>query len=114
MRSFIAYLLTFMILWVSTWMITDIHDLASTGPDQPHPLFSVSSDIHPANSFDQSDDTVPDCHVCSYDHGGHMGQVLPVAVQGITLKMDDASSVPSPLSGWHSHTTTPDLKPPIA
>jgi hypothetical protein len=114
MRAFIASLLTFMILWVSTWMVTDIHDLTSTGPDQSHPLFSSSSDLSAADLLDEADGAAPDCHVCSYDHGGHVGQTLPMTAPGIALRMDGAPPPVTDLSNWRSRVTTPHLQPPIA
>lgn len=73
MKRLGLYFLAFSIFWISTWMVTDIHDLSML--EQPHPLFSIEAIAHQDVHLDDE----PHCESpCSYDHGGHVGQTLPV------------------------------------
>ncbi len=96
-------------------MVTDIHDWSLADADQPHPVFSVQhshpdSDIQTATTDDN-----PRCGVCSYDHGGHMGQAL-AALSYVTKSFPAQNSHQFPLQSeiWYSRKISPKLRPPIA
>jgi hypothetical protein len=51
MKRLSIYFLAFLTFWMSTWMVTDIHDWSIADVEQPHPVFSMqhgqfSSDNH--------------------------------------------------------------------
>jgi len=69
-RLSICYL-AFLTVWMSTWLVTDIHDLSID--DQTHISQSLDLDNHLA-VIDHNHNS--HCGVCSYDHGGHIGQTL--------------------------------------
>jgi len=68
--------LAFLTVWMSTWLVTDIHDL------------SIDDQIHISQSTQQPDLDFDNhlavidhnhnshCGICSYDHGEHIGQTL--------------------------------------
>ena len=95
-------------------MVTDIHNVIADGGDQPHSIFSVHS-TDSGIAFQSGEETVPsDCQVCSYDHGGHLGQTL--LATGLVVAFDhlDAACRSFYPSDWLSHTAPPKLRPPIA
>ncbi len=118
MRTLSIYFLAFLTFWMSTWMVTDIHDWSIADADQPHPVFSmqqayIAIDDHTSDSDDHNHDS--HCGVCSYDHGGHMGQMM-AALSYIAETFPVQSTINSPLHSdfWYSRNSTPKLRPPIA
>ena len=79
MRKCISCLLAICTLWMSTWLVTDIHDVAAADRNQPHPIFSAQ--LEPTDSDLEADFNIesPQCEICSYDHGGHVGQTLIIS-----------------------------------
>jgi hypothetical protein len=111
MRKCLSLLLIVITYWMSTWMVTDIHDVVAGGGEQPHPIFSADSAI----AFQSGEETAPsDCQVCSYDHGGHFGQSLPAALPVVAFDHVGTACRCFYPSGWLSHTIPPKLRPPIA
>lgn len=41
MKRVSIYFLAFLTFWMSTWMVTDIHDWSLVDANQLHPVFSV-------------------------------------------------------------------------
>ena len=76
MKRLSIYFLVFLTFWMSTWMVTDIHDWSNADTYQSHPVFSVQLTQSVSDSHKATQDHKPHCGVCSYDHGGHMGQTL--------------------------------------
>jgi hypothetical protein len=114
MRKCLSLLLIVITYWMSTWMVTDIHDVVADGGDQLHPIFSAHS-ANSAIAFQSVEETAPsDCQVCSYDHGGHFGQTLPAAVPFVIFDHLGTACRSFYLPGWLSHTIPPKLRPPIA
>jgi hypothetical protein len=115
MKRLCIYFLAFLTFWMSTWMVTDIHDWSIVDVDQSHPVFSVQQTQSVADSQTASNDHKQHCGVCSYDHGGHMGQML-AAVTFIAESIS-AQNLINPLlhpDFWYSRNTAPNLRPPIA
>ncbi|MCK4843311.1 MAG: hypothetical protein KAT04_15740 [Methylococcales bacterium] len=109
------YFLAFLTFWMSTWMVTDIHDWSLADADQLHPVFSEQQTLQVSYSHTTTQDHNPHCGVCSYDHGGHMGQAL--ASNAFVAKSILAQNIiNSPLQSdfWYSRNTLPKLRPPIA
>lgn len=107
------YFLAFLTFWMSTWMVTDIHDWSVADAGQPHPLFSVQNH-QPVLDLHADTDTQPHCGVCSYDHGGHMGQTI--AAVSFVVASIPAQSLTNSLNpdSCHTRSTPPKLRPPIA
>ena len=79
MRKYISCLLALCILWMSTWLVTDIHDVAAADRNQPHPIFSTQLEASDSDLVVNFNTETSHCEVCSYDHGGHMGQALVIS-----------------------------------
>ncbi len=113
MRKTLSLVLIVMTYWMSTWMVTDIHDVVRGG-DQPHPIFSTHT-AAAATALQPGEETAPPgCRVCSYDHGGHVGQTLPAMALVVPFDPRDTAAAPIHPCGRPSQTTSPDLRPPIA
>jgi len=112
MRKALSLLLIVMTYWMSTWMVTDIHDVVFSD-DQPHPIFSAHS-ADSAIAFQSGEETAPSgCKVCSYDHGGHFGQTLPATLAVVAFDPVGTGCRSFCPFGWISHTIPPKLRPPI-
>ncbi len=115
MKRPLIYFLAFVTFWMSTWMVTDIHDESIAEKNQLHPVFSVQSTQTDSQLPRTDSDPVNDnhCSVCSYDHGGHIGQMLAaVSYQPVfNPVLNQPSSLPSDF--WYSRPSSPTLRPPI-
>ncbi|MCK5889082.1 MAG: hypothetical protein KAG19_03990 [Methylococcales bacterium] len=116
MKRVSIYFLAFLTFWMSTWLVTDIHDWSLADAGQSHPIFSVtqshipSDDIHTATTDHKSH-----CGVCSYDHGGHIGQTLlvfPLVAKSFSTRHTPKYLLQSEL--WYSRNISPKTRPPIA
>jgi hypothetical protein len=115
MKRLSIYFLALLTFWMSTWMVTDIHNWSITDADQPHPVFSVQQTQFVSDSHTATQDHNPHCGVCSYDHGGHMGQTLAsLAFVAESIPAQNAINFPFHSDFWYSRNTTPKLRPPIA
>jgi hypothetical protein len=113
MKRLSIFFLAFVTIWMSTWMVTDIHGWAEQENNQPHPVFSfnqtVSDDDHLATVTDHQ----PHCGVCSYDHGGHIGHTLAaISYFAPVIQSQNQIDILHP-DFWYSRTTIPTLRPPI-
>ncbi|WP_174482319.1 hypothetical protein [methanotrophic endosymbiont of Bathymodiolus puteoserpentis (Logatchev)] len=115
MKKTSIYFLAFLTFWMSSWMVTDIHDWSIADANQPHPVFSVQQFHSDSDIQTVAEDHNSHCGVCSYDHGGHMGQTLASNVF-VTKNILAQNTINSPLQAdlWHSRNTLPKLRPPIA
>lgn len=117
MKRLCIYFLAFLTFWMSTWMVTDIHDWSLADADQPHPIFSVQQSHSHSDSDIQTatQDHNPHCGVCSYDHGGHVGQTL-AALSFVAKSIPAQNTINSSLQSefWYSRNIAPKLRPPIA
>ncbi len=116
MKSLGIYCLAFAILWVSTWMVTDIHNWSTL--EQPHPIFFTEHTAHQTitSESDATDDhqSVPHCRSgCSYDHGGHMGQTLPAIVKTPSFASTQSIIFSHYSAFWHFRIIPPKIRPPI-
>jgi len=112
MKRFSVFLV-FLTVWMSTWMVTDIHDLSIA--DQIHSDqyagFNIESHIDTIDEHDHNSH----CGVCSYDHGGHIGQILatlPFVAEHVPSQNIIHSFLD--LGFWSSQNTAPIPPPPIA
>lgn len=95
-------------------MVTDIHDWSRMDSYQPHPIFSAQQTLQDSTQPSSDQDHQPHCRVCSYDHGGHMGQTL-VAAAFVAASIPAQNVINSfHPDFWHSRSTPPKLRPPIA
>lgn len=100
---------------MSTWMVTDIHDLSLAQPDQSYLVLSAQqnhpeTDSHSAEEHNHSSH----CGVCSYDHGGHMGKTLAtLSFIAEVIPVQNVINYPLHSGFWYSRNTTPKLRPPI-
>ena len=95
-------------------MVTDIHDWSIVDTEQSHPVFSIQLTQSVSDSHMTSQDHKPHCGVCSYDHGGHMGQTLATfLVVTESIPAQNATSSPLHSDFWYSRNTIPKLRPPI-
>lgn len=109
MKRLALCFLAFSIFWISTWMVTDIHDLLIL--EQPHPLFSMEASIH--SDHHTSHEEAHCGSVCNYDHGGHLGQTLPIAFvvnNYIPIQKIIASAY---TNTWYFRIIPPKFRPPI-
>lgn len=96
-------------------MVTDIHDFFSVDGDQAHPSFSVhSTDLGTAFQLAVDDTSASECQVCSYDHGGHFGQILTATILVLTFDPIYREPISPDPSNWFFHTPPPKHRPPIA
>ncbi|MDQ7089459.1 MAG: hypothetical protein Q9M50_02275 [Methylococcales bacterium] len=115
MKQLGFYFLAFSTFWVSTWMVTDIHDWSML--EQPHPIFSIQSSVHQESVLknNTSDDSqhFSDCRsVCSYDHGGHLGQTL-LTSSVLNSFIPIQKNIFSPYASfWHFRVIPPKIRPP--
>jgi len=115
MKRLGIYFLAFVTFWVSTWMVTDIHDW-SIASKQPHPIFVIQSSIHQDIAL-ESHSNANDSHcngICSYDHGGHVGKTFPAILSLANFIPNQPSIFSRHASFWHSRTILPKFRPPIA
>ncbi len=96
-------------------MVTDIHDLSIDNTDQAHSVISVQQSQSASDKHIASEDHNHHCGVCSYDHGGHMGQTLATFTV-VAESIPAQKVIISPLHSdfWYSRNTAPGLRPPIA
>lgn len=115
MKRLSIYFLAFLTFWMSSWLVTDIHDWSIADADQPHPVFSSLQTIQTSDLDSVSHDHKTQCGVCSYDHGGHMGQSLATLFfLAESIPAENTLHFPLHSEFWHSRITTPKLRPPIA
>jgi len=115
MKRVSIYFLAFLTFWVSTWMVTDIHDWSIASADQAHPVFSVQQTQYVSDDHTTTQDHEPHCGVCIYDHGGHMGQTLASSdFVAKSFVVQQTINSPLPVDFWYSRNTSPKLRPPIA
>jgi len=115
MKRVSIYFLAFLTFWMSTWMVTDIHDWSLADADQAHPVFSAQQSHSVSDIQTATQDHNPHCGVCSYDHGGHMGQTL--AAHALVAKSFPAQNTHKPSlqsEFWYSRRIAPKIRPPIA
>jgi len=115
MKRLSIYFLAFLTFWMSTWMVTDIHDLSTNNADQLHQAFSAEHEHTESHlTVAEEHNHNSHCGVCSYDHGGHIGQTIAASsfvVENIFLQSPINSSQYS--SFWYSRNTLPSFRPPI-
>ncbi|OQK18286.1 hypothetical protein AU255_10800 [Methyloprofundus sedimenti] len=115
MKRVSIYFLAFLTIWMSTWMVTDIHDWSLADANQPHPVFSVQQSQPGSDIQTASTDHNPNCEVCSYDHGGHMGQTLAArAYIAKSFPAHNTHQLSLQFEFWYSRKIAPKLRPPIA
>ncbi|BCG66006.1 MAG: hypothetical protein methR_P3878 [Methyloprofundus sp.] len=96
-------------------MVTDIHEWSIADAEHTHAAFSTVQ-IQP--TIDMK--VATECHeqhegVCSYDHGGHIGQTLATrAAIAIRIPAPNITKAPLYSDFYYSRYTTPKLRPPIA
>ena len=115
MKRVSIYFLAFLTFWMSTWMVTDIHDWSVADASQAHPVFSVQETHSELNDQTATADHSSHCGVCSYDHGGHMGQALAslsFVAKSIPVQIRHKYSLQTEF--WYSRKIAPKLRPPIA
>ena len=116
MRRLSVYFLAFLTLWVSTWMVTDIHDIAIA---DKHPAAQVLAIQHVHAGLDHQIASIEQehdlhCGVCSYDHGGHMGQTLASSSYiAENIPVQNSLNYPFQPDLWLSRNTSPKIRPPI-
>ncbi len=95
-------------------MVTDIHDWSMADAEQAHPVFSVQVTQAVSDSDITTHDHEQQCGVCSYDHGGHLGQTLAAAFyRAGGIFSPTVIKSPHAINFWHSRNTSPEFRPPI-
>ena len=117
MQRFLSSTLILMTLWMSTWLVTDIHIAYAADTHNPHPVFSLSVDdtasdeaIPPASEGGQDGHG---CHFCSYDHGGHVGALAFQGSPATTFHPPASGYFPPYRFSFSPLTHPPFLRPPI-
>ena len=116
MNQLSIYFLAFLTFWTSTWMVVDIHDVPIVDKTQLHHIFveqhtHTVPDTHLINEHHSHDSH---CGVCSYDHGGHIGQTLAsIAFVAKTIPAQSSINIPLNTGFWYSRKTPPKVPPPI-
>jgi len=112
MKRLGIYFLAFVTFWVSTWMVTDIHDWSML--EQPHPIFSIQSSIHQDIALESHSNDSHCNGVCSYDHGGHVGKTFPAILSLANFIPSQHFIFSRDATNWHSRIIPPKFRPPIA
>ncbi len=117
MKRLSIYFLAFLTFWLSTWMVTDIHDW-SKSIDQSHPVFSIAEHGHGDHILTTNTDNPAqhdNCNgVCSYDHGGHTGHSYPPLYLSLVFNLTPSGIQQTELNSRYFHHNPPSLRPPIA
>jgi hypothetical protein len=113
MKRLGIYFLVFITFWVSTWMVTDIHDWSMLEQPQPHPIFSIQSPAHQDIAL-KSHSNDSHCSICSYDHGGHVGKTFPAILSLASFIPNQHFIFSRHARFWHSRIIPPKFRPPIA
>ena len=114
----LSFFLAFFIFWMSTWMVTDIHNIVADHAELSSSLVSIqqiaASNIEDHHIFEVEHDHQSHCGVCSYDHGGHSGATI-VSLADITKSIPTKNLIVLSLdsSFWASKNPPPTLPPPI-
>ena len=119
MKRLSLCLLACLTFWMSTCLVTDIHQWSFSDSTHLHTVALVQHDLLAVDSYQHDmsiDSQVDSSHsgVCSYDHGGHMGKSLttfPVLVHCFPSKGIINTSLSSHF--WYSRPHSPILRPPI-
>lgn len=108
------YFLAFLTFWMSTWLVTDIHDWSITDAGQALPVFSALHNHSGTDLHVSEQDPDSHCGVCSYDHGGHMGKTI-TTLGYIAESIPAQNSISQSLHTdfWSFQHTAPKLRPPI-
>ena len=117
MKRFLSATLILMTLWMSTWLVTDIHVVYAGDGHHPHPVFSIQADDAGSHaSVDPADEETQDhhsCHFCSYDHGGHIGAMVLPMQWGILCPQPPNGDLLPYFRSCSPHIHPPKLRPPI-
>ncbi len=116
MKRFLSSLLILMTLWMSTWLVTDIHLVYAANAHNPHPVFSMQLDdtVEKATLLGSGEgEDSHGCHFCSYDHGGHVGALAFQGNLTATFYPPSPGYFPPYLFTVSPLTHTPFLRPPI-
>ncbi|WP_022947087.1 hypothetical protein [Methylohalobius crimeensis] len=118
MKRTLSWLLSVSILWMSTWLVTDIHGVYVGARSHAHPLLiqqaAVEKDADLAKGQQEDGkDSSSHCHFCSYDHGGHVGALVMLeSANPMLLGVSEAASF-AYLFSWFDLTAPPRQRPPI-
>jgi len=98
---------------MSTWLVTDVHEWSMIDAQYTHA--AISSQSTALVPTVQAEDHNHDHHegVCSYDHGGHIGQVLATVVNATAFIPEQDSENPAYPDFWYTRILSPKLRPPI-
>ncbi len=92
----------------------DIHDLSAADPVHGHSVISAAQEAQLMSDPQAGQaDHEPHCSVCSYDHGGHIGQTLATVFYQTALIPGQIPLAPLHSDFWYSRPTPPRLRPPI-
>ena len=101
--------LVFLTLWMSTWLVTDVHEWSMVDDQHTHIQASIAS--RPASS-----ETEHEHHngICSYDHGGHIGQAIATINDSTSYTPAQNSTLSLYSALWQTQIPRKKLRPPIA
>lgn len=114
MKRLSIYFLAFVTFWMSTWMVTDIHEWAIADANQPHSVYAAQQTQSVSDSQSTTHDHFSHSGICSYDHGGHMGQTL-ATLSFVAVNIPAQATINFSLYPdlWYSRNILPGLRPPI-
>ena len=114
MKRLSIYFLAFVTFWMSTWMVTDIHDLLFAD-NQPHQVVATQQTQSVSDSQISTQNHFSHCGVCSYDHGSHMGQTLATpSFVAVNVPAQNTINFPLHSDFWYTRSILPEFRPPIA
>jgi hypothetical protein len=116
----LSFFLAFFIFWMSTWMVTDIHNIPIQPAEKSLSIASIQQ-MTVSHSEDHHTNLIEDhshqshCGVCSYDHGGHIGAtIVTLSYLSKSAPTKNLITLSPHYSGWTSKSSSPMLRPPIA
>ena len=114
MKPLCIYFLAFLTLWMSTWLVTDVHEWSMLDDQHTHAQISTASVSLMTTVQNIDHDHEHHSGICSYDHGGHVGQVLATVIYSTAFIPTQNSTIPISSEFWHTQISPPKLRPPIA
>lgn len=116
MMRFSLYFLAFLTLWMSTWMVTEIHDVSVLNRYNSFQESTVQlSTSFAHHEHEEEHEHASHCGICSYDHDGHTGKTLATS-SFVAESYSEQNTIRYTLQPnlWYSGNTSPDIRLPIA
>ncbi len=108
MNRLCIFFLAFLTLWVSTWLVTDVHEWSMFDDQHTHTLMSI-----PSTALFTEVEQGHHSGICSYDHGGHIGQAIVTILNYTALTPTQSFAPPHYSALWQAQIAPQKSRPPI-